>query len=149
MTSRLFALSSIALIFLACACSSAPVHTSIADQTGLGMSKEKSIEVCKPEGERNYLARLVCPDSSHPRFNRIGRFGFRQDFPAGMSEEDQMKVMTDSMGFEKLEPGAVDYHTIDGYSIECGKTKTTLYLDMYHCDVPAPSQAPVGFSITN
>ena len=64
-----------------------------------------------------------------------------------MREDDQMKMMVDNMGFNKLNKGAIDYHIIDGYSVECGKDKVTLYLDMYHCDVAPPSSAPNGFTI--
>lgn len=140
-----------ALICLGCGCSSSPerVVASSASQPGYGTDKQQAIEVCRPEGERNYLARLVCPDSSHPRFSRSGSVGLRHDFPTGMSESEQMKLMTENMGFEKLKPGATDHHVIDVYSVDCGEVETAIYLDMYHCDTPAPTSAPAGFTIIN
>lgn len=114
---------------------------------GYGLTKEQAIEVCKPAGERAYLARLVCPDDSHPAFARIGSVGLRHEFPAGMSEDERMKIVMAALESTALEPGSTDHHMIDGYSMECGKIRTTLYLDMYHCDRPPPDIAPTGFTI--
>lgn len=137
------------LACLAGACSTAPAQREhpVAAQERFGMSKEHAIEVCRPPGERNYLARLACPDASHPLFDRAGSVGLRHDFPAGLSEREQMQIMEDNMGFKKLAPGAADHHVIDAYSVECGETRVTLYLDMYHCDDPAPTLAPAGFTL--
>ena len=125
------------------------IYAQEATNASFGASKEHAVEVCEPKGERAYLARLICPDSSHPIFNRIGSVGMRNDFPPDMPEDDQMKEMMAAIAGHKLEPGQVDRHMIDGYSVQCGSESKTLYLDMYHCDAPAPHQAPDGFTIIN
>ena len=125
------------------------IYAQEPTKSAFGISKENAIEVYKPNGERAYLARLICPDSSHPTFDRIGSVGMRHDFPSDMSEDDQMKEMMAAMTGQKLEPGQADRHMIDGYTVQCGSEGKTLYLDMYHCDAPAPNQAPDGFTIIN
>lgn len=112
-----------------------------------GRTVEHAIEACKPDGQRAYLARLVCADSSHPSFSRLGSVGMRHDFPEGMSEEDQLKVILAAMERRPLEPGETDHHMVDGYAVECDGEKITLYLDMYHCDVPPPTRPAAGFTI--
>lgn len=52
-----------------CAAQAAQDTTTAADY---GRTREQAIEVCKPDGQRAYLARLVCPDQSHPKFERRG-----------------------------------------------------------------------------
>lgn len=145
------ALAASSLICLSGGCSTVPTQgqNPTAAQGKFGTIKADAIEVCKPAGERNYLAHLVCPDGSHPLFDRSGSVGTRHDLPAGMSDAEQMKIMADNMGFEKLAPGAVDYHIVDRYSVKCGETETALYLDMYHCDVSAPALAPAGFTLAD
>lgn len=151
MTRRCSVLIPSLLISLATACTSMPQISAAPGTTDsdtyFGLSEKQSIEVCKPEGEREYLARLVCPDGSHPSFKRIGSMGTRNEFPAHMSKDDRMKIMEDNMQFKELKTGAIDYHVIDGYSVECGKTEVTLYLDMYHCNLSRPTSAPNGFVI--
>lgn len=49
--------------------------------------------------------------------------------------------------FPLLAEGETDHHMIDAYSMQCGKTNHTLYLDLYHCHTPAPDTAPEGFTI--
>jgi hypothetical protein len=139
-------ITALALCALPCGFS---LHAQEAPNSPLGSSKEHAIEVCEPAGERAYLARLVCPNSSHPTFDRIGSVGMRNDFPPDMSEDDKMNEMMAAMTGQKLEPGQSDRHMIDGYSVQCGTDDKTIYLDMYHCDTPAPRQAPDGFTIIN
>jgi hypothetical protein len=141
-----YAITALALCVLSCGF---PLHAQEASNSLLGSSREHAIEVCEPAGERAYLARLVCPDNSHPAFDRIGSVGMRNDFPPDMSEDDRMKEMMAAMANRKLEPGQPDRHIIDGYSVRCGTDDRTIYLDMYHCDTPAPRQAPEGFTIIN
>lgn len=117
-----------------------------AQPADYGRSKEQAIEVCRPDGERAYLARLVCPDRSHPKFERFGSVGPRSELPADMTQEQMMQLLVADR-FAPLEAGAADHHMIDGYSVRCGKTEATLYLDMYHCHVPPPDAAPEGFTI--
>src|SRR3546814_3666589 len=33
-----------------------------------GLDPEQPVEVCRPEGERRYLARLICPSGERPAF---------------------------------------------------------------------------------
>lgn len=119
----------------------------IAAADGYGLSREQAIEVCYPEGEQQYLARLVCPDNRHPAFERTGSVGPRQPMPADMSEETMASLFADLRKPRKREPGEPDYHIIDAYEVVCGEARTTLYLDMYHCAQDRPVFSPKGFGI--
>jgi hypothetical protein len=68
-------------------------------------SREKPIKARGPRGEREFLVRLRCPDSTAPAFERLG----------------------------STEPGADD-HILDSYIVQCpGKQLSLLLLmDMYH-----------------
>jgi hypothetical protein len=112
-----------------------------------GLSREHAIEVCYPDGEQQYLARLVCPDNSHPAFERSGSVGPRQPMPAEMSDEMMESLFDDMRKPRKREPGEPDYHIVDAYQVVCGKVSSTLYLDMYHCAEERPTAAPKGFTI--
>lgn len=125
----------------------APAKVAAADSYGL--SKEQAVEVCKPRGEHEYLARLVCPDSEHATFERSGNFGERTPLPDDLSDDATNRLIEDMMGYKALQPGEADYHIVDGYEVACGETKIRVYLDMYHCDAPRPTRAPAGFSIIN
>ncbi|QWF17781.1 hypothetical protein [Lysobacter capsici] len=114
-----------------------------------GLSKQDAVEVCKPPGEHEYLARLVCPDREHPTFERSGNFGERTPLPDDLSDDATNRLIEDMMGYKALQPGEADYHIVDGYEVACGETKVRVYLDMYHCDAPRPTRAPAGFSIIN
>ncbi|ATE70403.1 hypothetical protein CNO08_02885 [Lysobacter capsici] len=114
-----------------------------------GLSKEQAVEVCKPRGEHEYLARLVCPDSEHATFERSGNFGERTPLPDDLSDDATNRLIEDMMGYKALQPGEADYHIVDGYEVACGETRIRVYLDMYHCDAPRPTRAPAGFSIIN
>jgi hypothetical protein len=114
---------------------------------GYGLSKAEAIEVCDPVGQRQYLARLLCPDSRHPEFARTGNVGPRQDIPEGASEEMLDAMMADMFKPRKLEPGEPDHHIVDAYEVACGEQVTVLYLDMYHCAQDRPDRAPAGFTI--
>ena len=123
----------------------AGVTTAAAE--GYGLSREQAIEVCYPEGEQQYLARLVCPDNSHPAFERTGSVGPRQSIPKDMSEEKIASLLADLRKTRKREPGEPDHHIIDAYEVVCGEVTTTVYLDMYHCAQDRPTFSPKGFSI--
>ena len=71
--------SGIALLAAFCGAAAEPPATGI---DGLGMSVAQAVEVCEPAGERRYLARLVCPDQSHPEFRRIGNLASATRMPA-------------------------------------------------------------------
>lgn len=66
-------------------------------------SRGNPVRVYRPLGQRDYLQRLVCPDGTTPVFRRVGSFG------------------------------AGPYTTIiDGYDVDCGSTKSVVFMDMYH-----------------
>lgn len=119
----------------------------VAAAKAYGLSKQDAVEVCDPPGEHEYLARLVCPNNEHPKFDRSGNFGERTPLPDDMSEEASNRLLEDMMENKPLKPGETDYHIVDGYNVVCGETSTRVYLDMYHCDAPRPTRAPSGFSI--
>ncbi len=128
--------------------STLPVKAQETPDRLLGMSVKQAIEVCHPAGQRAYLARLVCPGGAHPTFERIGSVGLRNEIPPGTSEDDEMAMVLGALDGASLPPGQVDHHMVDAYRVQCGREKTTtLYLDMYHCAVPAPGRAPPGFTI--
>lgn len=112
-----------------------------------GLSKAEAIEVCEPMGQRQYLARLLCPDRRHPEFARSGNVGPRQDIPEDASDEMLDTMMADMFKPRKLQPGEPDYHIVDAYEVACGEQVTVLYLDMYHCAQDRPDRAPAGFTI--
>ena len=112
-----------------------------------GLTKEAAVEVCEPEGERQYLARLVCPDGAHPTFSRTGNVGPRTPLPENMSEADVADLLSAAEERRELEPGEADKHWIDAYEVICGSDMTVVYMDMYHCSTPAPAVAPAGFTI--
>ena len=110
---------------------------------GYGESRRSAVEVCKPDGEHAYLARLVCPTGEQATFDRVGTYGPRNDLPEGQSVSD----LVASARRDPLQPGEVDYHAVDGYEVTCGASKQLIYLDMYHCHQPPPKDAPPGYSL--
>jgi hypothetical protein len=113
------------------------------DNPGYGESRSAAIEVCKPEGERAYLARLVCSTGETATFDRVGGYGPRNDLPADQPLSEQIA----SARRDPLQPGEVDHHVVDGYEVSCGASKRLIYLDMYHCHQSSPNAAPPGFSL--
>lgn len=114
-----------------------------------GLAHENPVEVCAPQGQRQYLARLVCPSGQHPDFKRRGSVGPRVPLPDNMTAEQTEALLKAMLSREPLAPGAPDHHTIDAYDVACGTVQTTIYMDMYHCDADAPKRAPAGFTITD
>jgi hypothetical protein len=110
---------------------------------GYGDSRSAAVEVCKPDGERAYLSRLVCPTGEAATFERLGTYGPRNELPADQPLTEQVA----SARRDPLQPGEVDYHVVDGYEVTCGTSKRLVYLDMYHCHQPPPTEAPPGFSL--
>lgn len=125
----------------------APPADASTAADGYGLSEAEAIEVCKPMGQRQYLARLLCPDSRHPEFARTGSVGPRQEIPEDASDETLDAMMADMFKPRKLQPGEPDYHIVDAYEVACGEQVTVLYLDMYHCAQDRPDRAPAGFTI--
>ena len=107
-----------------------------------GLTAQTSVEVCKPAGERQYLARLVCPSGAHPEFSRTGSVGARTPIPVDLSPAAVDALLEDQLAGRPLVAGAPDYHWIDAYEVRCETAKTTIYLDMYHCDAGPPDTAP-------
>lgn len=137
-----------AVVFLAAAANaSEPTPSPQSEPIALGLTAEAAIEVCDPAGERQYLARLVCPNSEHPSFERIGSMGMRNQTPQGLSEKEQQEMLQALFERRPMKPGDPDYHVLDGYDVTCGDTSTTLYLDMYHCGQEPPTTAPPGFTL--
>ena len=111
----------------------------------VGESKLVPIEVCKPQGQRAYLARLVCRSGQAPAFNRAGNVGPREDFRAGMTDEQKMAAGNKMIRFEPLRPDELHFHIVDKFELTCGDSRTFLYLDMYHCEASPPTVAPRGY----
>src|SRR3546814_4880777 len=60
-----------------------------------GLDPEQPVEVCRPEGERRYLARLICPAGERPAFKRTGKVGPRAPPPPDMSPAEQERLLAD------------------------------------------------------
>ena len=138
-----FLISALAIASLSSSCATAPDSTTQTTGAGYGESKGAAIEVCSLDGERAYLARLVCPTGEPAAFDRLGQYGPRNELPADQSLSEQIA----SARRDPLKPGEADYHVVDGYQIACGASKRLLYLDMYHCHQPPPTDAPPGYSL--
>jgi hypothetical protein len=111
-----------------------------------GLTIKASVEVCDPKGEDEYLSRLICPAGDHPSFERFGSVGARNP-TTNLSKAEKEKMLDADLSGRDLEPGETDYHIIDGFEVNCGESKATVYLDMYHCSSAPPTDAPVGFTI--
>ncbi len=120
---------------------------SAVDTPGLGDSQTTAIEVCKPPGERSYLDHLQCPDSSTPTYRRLGSFGSRNEPPKNLPEEQKAALLDRITSGAPLKPGETDYHIVDKFEVSCGDSKRFVYMDMYHCQQPPPSEAPIGFKL--
>ncbi|HUJ26901.1 MAG TPA: hypothetical protein VLW85_12835 [Myxococcales bacterium] len=117
-------------------CAHAPVGPE-----GMGLSKERAIEVCLPPGEKAYMASLHCPDGSRPQPRRIGSVGARHQ-PV---DPDDARILLQMDPERPLQPGEPDLHIVDAIEARCGKGSTTIFFDMYHCPAP-PQPAPEGFT---
>src|SRR3546814_10564639 len=62
-----------------------------------GLDPEQPVEVCRPEGERRYLARLICPSGEHPAFERTGNVGPRTPLPLDMRSEEHTSELQSLM----------------------------------------------------
>jgi hypothetical protein len=122
---------------------SAPSRSS--DAAIFGTTREQPIEVCRPQGEEEYLERLRCRSGVPPGYRRTGNVGPRNPYPTVSDEKARRRLFDQALEFKAPPPGVPDIHILDGYEVVCGAEKTTLYLDMYHCDVPPPPFAPAGF----
>jgi hypothetical protein len=110
-----------------------------------GSTKESAIEVCKPAGEREYLARLSCANGEAPTYERIGSLGARIERQARDGESEQ--TFEERLNSAPLKAGQIDRHIVDGYALQCGTTKHLLHFDMYHCNQAQSGEAPAGFTL--
>jgi hypothetical protein len=120
---------------------------------GLGETKETAVEVCKPLGQQAYLNRLICSDGTNSTYLRIARadgvtkLGTRIELPVNLTSVDHNVMIQKSHSYEPLKNGELDYHIVDAYEVICGSAKRVIYMDMYHCNQPPPSEIPNGFSL--
>jgi hypothetical protein len=112
-----------------------------------GETKQTAIEVCKPSGQREYLARLMCSGGETPTFSRLGSYGMRDELPGYTSENTSVDEMKRAMSFAPHPPGTRHFHAVDRYELTCGSQKHLVFMDMYHCGVPAPEVAPAGLTL--
>jgi len=110
-----------------------------------GESKQAAIEVCRPAGERAYLARLACASGEPATFTRVGSVGLRESLPPGTTDDELRRLAGKMSGVQRLAAGDPHVHIVDQYRAVCQGTERMLYLDMYHCDAPPPARAPRGF----
>jgi hypothetical protein len=143
---RVLELALVSTLLLGCATAGGSTPGA-GTPAGYGLAAGNPVEVCMPDGERRYLARLVCPSGAHPEFSRGGSVGPRTPLPSGMSQGEMEKLLDDQLAGRPLAAGAPDYHWIDAYEVRCGTETTTVFLDMYHCNVDPPVAAPDGFTI--
>src|SRR3546814_20168832 len=73
-----------AAMLAGCAAPGAPAPVPHAPER-YGLEPEQSVEVCRPAGERRYLARLICPSGEHPAFERPGNVRPRPPLPLALS----------------------------------------------------------------
>jgi len=109
---------------------------------GMGLSKERAIEVCLPPGQKAYLLVLRCPGGGRPQAKRAGSVGSRN---APLDPNDP-RILLQMDPERPLQPGEPDFHIVDAVEARCGPLTYTLFFDMYHCPAPAPI-APEGFTL--
>jgi hypothetical protein len=108
-----------------------------------GLTPTQAVEVCSPDGEREYLSRLRCPDGRAPRHTRN-----RSEFRNIPDTPDAERVAQGQVIERKsLRKGDRDYHMVDAYQLTCGHVVLEVFLDMYHCGAAKPSRAPVPLSL--
>jgi hypothetical protein len=127
--------SALLLALLACA------HGPVGPQ-GMGLSKERAVEVCLPPGEKAYMEALRCPSGVRPQPRRVGTVGTRTT-PLDPNDPRTLLQMDPE---RPLQPGEPDLHIIDAIEARCPGATYTIFFDMYHC--PAPAQPPPeGFTL--
>src|SRR2546430_9123011 len=109
---------------------------------GMGLSKERAVEVCLPPGEKAYTATLRCLSGEKPQIKRIGSVGTRNQ-PV---DPNDPRILLQMDPERPLQPGEPDLHIVDAIEARCASVTYTLFFDMYHC--PAPDEpAPEGFTL--
>src|SRR3546814_11989907 len=77
-----------AAMLAGCAAPGAPAPVPHAPER-YGLEPEQSVEVCRPEGERRYLGRLICQSAERPAFERAGNVGTRRPTPLAARRGDK------------------------------------------------------------
>lgn len=106
-----------------------------------GLAPTLPVETCQVSGSQQYLKQLRCADGKVLSWQRRGNVGPRAPMPEGV---DVVALIERYMAFEPLADGERDHHFVDEYQLDCGGQVQSLYMDMYHCDVPSPPRAPEG-----
>lgn len=119
------------------ACAHGPVGPA-----GMGLTKERAVEVCLPPGEQAYLAALRCPRGEKPQARRMGSVGNRNQ-PVDPNDPRILLQMDPAL---PLQPGEPDLHIVDAIEARCPGATYTLFFDMYHCPPPA-QPPPEGFTL--
>src|SRR3546814_15947858 len=83
-----------AAMLAGCAAPGAPAPVPHAPER-YGLEPEQSVEVCRPEGDRRYLARLIYPSRAHPPFERTGNVRPRTPLPLAIAPAQQERVRTE------------------------------------------------------
>jgi hypothetical protein len=143
----LAAVLGITILAVSCASTNSPTLEPPAQQFPFALSRENPVEVCKPAGQRDYLAGLVCTSGGPPSFKRVKSVGPRVDYPKDLPAAKTGEFLDRMISGAKLRPGEVDYHVVDEYELICGEKKFAIFLDMYHCDGQVKNVAPIGFSL--
>ena len=108
-----------------------------------GLVKELAVEVCYPPGEQEFLHRLRCPGGGPARQVERGSVGTRT--PARNPDDPRLLEQLDAG--RRLRVGEPDFHLVDRFLLSCPDGDWTVYIDMYHCNQPPPSQAPDGMEL--
>ena len=113
-----------ALLLAAVACAHGP-----QPQPGIGLSKDRAVEVCLPPGEKAWLAQWRCPGGEMPQPHRLGSIGTRTQ-PVDPNDPRILLQMDPERPLQRGEP---DFHIVDAVEMRCPGATYTLFLDMYHC----------------
>jgi hypothetical protein len=133
--------SSLLLGFMACIVP-ALVQAREVPSAQWGLDPSMPVETCQASGSQQYLKQLRCADGQELSWQRRGNLGPRTPAPEGVDVVALIRRYTD---LKPLAEGERDHHFVDEYQLDCGGQVQSLYVDMYHCHVPAPTRAPEGF----
>lgn len=109
--------------------------------------RENAVEVCLPEGARDYINNLVCPAGETPDTKLLGNAGPRSYFTEEYSDNLGDRLLDRMTAVGEVPLGEPDIHIVDAYSIKCGRTEHIIFIDRYHCQAPKLVRAPKDFSL--
>jgi hypothetical protein len=98
--------------------------------SGPGSASDSPAEVCLPQGARDYLSQLRCPNGAVISVQARVNVGPRNDPPDDLSDSEWEK-MKDSN--QALAAGEIDYHIVDRFTVRCAGVDYSVYVDIYHC----------------